>query len=266
MKRQTHCNLALFPRARGPQRTGLPAGPAAADEPAAAAAPYWLVVLNQEAADAALLAHLWRGAAAVVCADGALNRLRGPLLGGLVPDAVVGDMDSADPAALEAYRARGGEVVRDEDQDRHDLDKALLHVLARAPDGSEAVVFGALGGRFDHQMAAVSSLHQHTASFARLLVVSPGCGTAELLLPGREHVLRPHPAWEGPTCGLLPVGEPCREVRTAGLRWNLDGDELRFGALVSTSNLLAAPEVRVTTDRPLLWTAALEAAAEAAPS
>jgi thiamine pyrophosphokinase len=42
-----------------------------------------------------------------------------------------------------------------------------------------------------------------------------------------------------------------------GLRWNLDGLEMRFAGLVSTSNVIEEDEVEVVSDRPLLWTTEL---------
>ena len=80
--------------------------------------------------------------------------------------------------------------------------------------------------------------------------------------PGR-HVPRPNPLIEGPTCGLLPIGGKCDKVHTSGLRWNLRGEPLEFGGLVSSSNqLLADPEtglaeVHVSTTHPVVWTTVL---------
>ncbi len=44
-----------------------------------------------------------------------------------------------------------------------------------------------------------------------------------------------------------------------GLRWNLLNMEMRFGGLVSTSNLIAEDEVHVETDADLVWTTQLKA-------
>ena len=42
-----------------------------------------------------------------------------------------------------------------------------------------------------------------------------------------------------------------------GLRWNLADMEMRFGRLVSTSNLIAEDEVYVESDADLVWTTQL---------
>jgi thiamine pyrophosphokinase len=75
-----------------------------------------------------------------------------------------------------------------------------------------------------------------------------------LLLPGYKHLIKPITALEGPICGLIPLGGPCDNVTTKGLRWNLHESKLAFGSLVSSSNMLDADEIEVTTDAPLVWT------------
>ena len=65
------------------------------------------------------------------------------------------------------------------------------------------------------------------------------------------------------TCGLLPIGGACDGVWTHGLRWNLTGEALRFGGLVSSSNHMEAHpesgrlEVEVETTHALIWTTVL---------
>ena len=127
----------------------------------------------------------------------------------------------------------------------------------RAPaarPGATVVGLGAFGGRFDHEMQAISLLHAYTSRFHRLVLMGAG-NVAFLLEPGLSHTIEPDLRFEGPTVGLIPVGGPCRTVTTEGLRWNLDGRGLEFGVCVSSSNLVEEDVVRVTTDAPLVWTA-----------
>ena len=49
------------------------------------------------------------------------------------------------------------------------------------------------------------------------------------------------------------IDAPVAAVRTRGLRWNLDGQGLAFGGLVSSSNRVVDPAVRIETSGPLLW-------------
>ena len=57
-------------------------------------------------------------------------------------------------------------------------------------------------------------------------------------------------------CGLIPLQGPA-VATSRGLRWNLDATEMRFGGLVSTSNIIEGEEVWVETDADLIWTAEL---------
>lgn len=207
----------------------------------------------------------------------------------MVPDVVTGDFDSIRPDVLDFYRERGCVIAHDPDQGSTDFDKAL-RVVERAqaatrraaagggggggaggasgggggPSQEEpkwtVAVFGAFGDRFDHEMASINVLHRYRG-FARLLLLGERM-TACLLEPGK-HRLLPNPAIEGPTCGLLPIGGRCDAVWTSGLRWNLRGEPLEFGGMVSSSNQMLCDEesgrmeVTVETTQPLVWTTVL---------
>ena len=58
-------------------------------------------------------------------------------------------------------------------------------------------------------------------------------------------------------CGLIPLGQPCKNIQTKGLKWNLNPeDTLAFGKLVSTSNRFApgVDKIQIDTKNSLLFT------------
>lgn len=256
--------------------------------------PLALVILNAhgEGESKGLLRHLWGRAALRVCADGGANRLHDSFGGGdgvgdpaeeraqYVPDIIVGDLDSLRPEVARFYESLGCEIRVRDDQDHCDFEKCLMEVekwlSSSTPSGADddggeesrppaacpatVVGLGAFGGRFDHEMQAISLLHAYNARFRRLVLMGGG-NVAFLLEPGPTHAIEPDLRFEGPTVGLIPVGAPCRAVTTEGLKWNLDGGCLEFGVCVSSSNHVVEDVVRVTTDAPLVWTAEFKPAA-----
>ena len=92
-------------------------------------------------------------------------------------------------------------------------------------------------------------LKSAAGGFDEIMVVSPSA-VMQLLLPG-DHRLT---AEVGSKCGLVPIAGACQSITTAGLEWDMDGACMVFGGLVSTSNIVAQPEVRVRTSDPVLWT------------
>lgn len=86
-----------------------------------------------------------------------------------------------------------------------------------------------------------------------------GTFSAVTLLPAGTSRVRLSPPFEGPTCGVIPIGMPPTSIATTGLRWNLGPDiTLAYGACVSSSNHAEEEVVGVDSDRPVLFTAALE--------
>mmetsp|Transcript_41237 Transcript_41237/g.113740 ORF Transcript_41237/g.113740 Transcript_41237/m.113740 type:complete len:247 (+) Transcript_41237:124-864(+) len=201
----------------------------------------------------AKLRHFWAMAGVRICADGGANRLA-QAGEDLVPDMIIGDLDSASPEVLDSFRARGVEV-RDlsEDQDTTDLEKAFQ--ASRAAGCSKFVIAGqhaGVEGRLDHTFGIANTLHEHK-DMPIVVIGDDSC--LWLLSPGEHNLPVPHAA-DVPHCGLVPLGAPCEAISTRGLRWNMDGARMEFGGLVSTSNRVepsSGGAVWVKTSGPVLW-------------
>lgn len=203
-----------------------------------------------------------------VCADGGANRLFDELprmLPGSCPEAVraqylptaiKGDMDSIRPDVASFY-SQLGVPIHDlsEDQDSTDLQKCIEFVLQQAREQEiqqqhlTLVALGALGGRLDHTLSNLSTLH----AYRDLGLVLLGDGNLARLVPAGSCIIRPDRRLEGPTCGLVPQAGPA-VASSSGLRWNLDDTPMQFGGLVSTSNIIEEDEILVETDVDLVWT------------
>ena len=183
--------------------------------------------------------------AVVVAADSGLHQAE---LLGLRVDFVVGDLDSADPAAVERARAAGAVVERHPvDKDATDLELALD--VARARGAGRITVVGGAGGRLDHFLANVALLA--SPRFADL-EIDARLGEAYVVVVqgGRPpHVMT---GTAGSIVTLLPAGGDACGITTEGLQYPLHGETLGRGTTRGVSNVLVREEGSVVLDEGTL--------------
>ena len=191
-----------------------------------------LIVLAGEPPDETLLS--WRAEEAdyVIAADGGMKPL---LHAGIQPDLLVGDFDSFDPTTSSSVSC---EVIREEEQDSTDLEKALRHLPGDKPP-NEIVLLGATGGRSDHFLTNV-------------LMASGLPEEVDVMLDAKEEFIRRvTPARpvilvgiRGQTVSLVPL-VACEGVTTKGLHWELDDATMGVGVLLGQSNEAVSDDVRI---------------------
>ncbi|HEX2141259.1 MAG TPA: thiamine diphosphokinase, partial [Candidatus Limnocylindria bacterium] len=184
--------------------------------------------------------------ALVIAADGGAGWLETL---GRTPDLLVGDLDSIDPRLL-ADLERTGVAV-----ERHPADKeasdAELALLRAAEAGDEVVLIGALVGlRLDHELANLLLIadRRWRDALDDLRIVR-GRTLVRALHGGESLAVEAAP---GSTVTLLPIGGDAEGVRTAGLRYPLDGDALRLGRSRGLSNQVAQAPASVSLARGTL--------------
>ncbi len=211
------------------------------------AGPYRLLVSGSpERASAQLVAHLAKGAREVIAADAGAQTCRDA---GVIPDVVVGDLDSLASEAIVWCRDAGArQQAYPWEKDESDLGLALrmlgqtsrmqddpttgsAPVLTRAAPGVGTpflVITSALGGRLDHLLATVGSLA--CTSHLAPVIVEDGCLALVLDAEvGRSSIELSHLGCvESATVSVIALGEGAR-ICAEGLRW--EGDGLFLSAL-----------------------------------
>jgi thiamine pyrophosphokinase len=183
--------------------------------------------------------------AVVVAADSGLHQAE---LLGLRVDYVVGDLDSADPAAVERARAAGAVVERHPvDKDATDLE--LAFDLARDRGALRITVVGGAGGRLDHFLANVALLA--SPRFADL-EIDARLGDAYVVVVQGGRLPRVTTGAAGSLVTLLPVGGDASGITTIGLQYPLRGATLRPGTSRGVSNVLIGEQASVALDQGTL--------------
>ncbi|PSS06223.1 Thiamine pyrophosphokinase [Actinidia chinensis var. chinensis] len=231
---------------------------------------YALIVLNQRLPRFTPL--LWTKAQLRICADGGANRVFDELpqlfphedvldiRNRYKPDVIKGDMDSVRQEVIDFYTNLGTKIIDESyDQDSTDLCKCVAYIRDSTPNLEKSnlciLVAGALGGRFDHEIGNINVLCRF--STMRIVLLTDDC--LILLLPStHRHEILIQSSVEGPHCGLIPIGMPSERTTTTGLKWNLSDTGMRFGGLISTSNIVIEERITVQSDSDLLWTISIK--------
>lgn len=166
---------------------------------------------------------LYPADAPLIAADGGANYLRE---WGLMPRAVIGDMDSLYDRN---YFEERTQVVHVEDQDTTDLEKCLLRV-----DAPLFYAFGFIGNRFDHTLEILHFLEKYPNKnmvfFSNLDII--------FRVPREWRTTLP----VGTRISLYPLKETALRS-SRGLKYPLDGLTMEQGRQIGTSNETDQPEL-----------------------
>jgi thiamine pyrophosphokinase len=198
----------------------------------------------------------------LIGADGGAGRV---LAAGLVPDLVIGDLDSLSSADRLRLEALGVEIrVAARDKDESDMELSLLAALEAG--ARDITIVGALGLiRPEHGIANVHLLAHPVLDGAVVTIVGRGTrlsrigtehGPGERLLEGSA----------GDYVSLLPLDGAVQGVTTEGLRFLLAEATLPLGPTRGLSNRMTGTTARVTCRSGRLLIVQTDASAESRAS
>ncbi|MCQ2173185.1 MAG: thiamine diphosphokinase [Bacteroidales bacterium] len=159
--------------------------------------------------------YLISSADAVVCCDGALAALEKR---GIVPDVVIGDLDSICQHALGRFK---GIRIHDSNQENNDLSKAFDYVMSHYTDIDAIHIIGATGMSEAHTIGNLSLLMEYEKRYglsARGInadIVSDYCTAFAIADSCDLHI------GAGRRMSLFSP-DPSLNVKSAGLKWPTD--------------------------------------------
>ena len=170
-----------------------------------------VIVANGSFPSTRLPLRLLEQAETVIACDGAVTALQER---GIVPDAIIGDLDSIPGDLRQRYADRIHHV---KDQEINDLTKSVRY--AHAAGYTDIIILGATGLREDHTLGNISLLADYAPLFNRVEMVSDyGIFTPIL----QTTTLPSIPGQQVSLFALYPEGE----ITTEGLRWTISHRKL----------------------------------------
>ena len=210
--------------------------------------PRIVIFANGELPDMEAARALLQPSDYLIAADGGANHL---LKMGILPEKVIGDLDSIDDDTLFELTSAEVEIEQySEDKDETDIELALHYAVELNP--SSILIVGALGGRLDQTLANLSVLTDPSlptfdirlddgveeAVFCRAISRKGG----QVDVQGRS----------GDTVSLIPWGGPVEGVTTEGLQWPLYSETLYCSKSRGISNIMVADSASIKIQNGLL--------------
>ena len=175
----------------------------------------------------------------IIAADAGMSVLRRRKI---IPNVVIGDLDSAKDSDLGFFIKEGVEVIRlKKEKDETDAVAALDLAIGRG--ATSIVILGAFGDRLDHTLANFMLLTRAYKKGVRAYL--KGGGALVYICEGRSEIT----GKKGDTVSILPVGEYALVESSAGLHYPLQNLELKNDFPVGISNVLISDGASINVTR-----------------
>lgn len=182
-----------------------------------------LIIANGEECNITLLHQLLEWQPTVMVLDGALDRV---LELGVKIDIVLGDFDREHTPQNKLQMQQPVEIIHTPDQNKTDLEKGIEFFISK---GYPAInIVWATGLRADHTIANITNLVKYRKQINLVM-----WDNHSKIFPLNSYFEK----WykKGTILSLVPVGK-AEGIKTKGLLYNLDNEQLTMGERLGTSN------------------------------
>ena len=187
--------------------------------------------------DYGFITNLLSGCEYIICADGGLEHCKKC---GLVPDIIIGDMDSYEGLLDESKLIK--HPVEKDDTDtslciKHAIDKGYMNIE----------IFGAVGGRIDHTLANLQMLLFAKENGANC-VLNDSLQTVFLLQNETKKLC----VEKGTTVSIFSATVKSNNITLKGLKYPLENASLSNNFPLGISNIATEDEIQITVDDGIL--------------
>jgi thiamine pyrophosphokinase len=195
----------------------------------------FLIVSGGDAPDSELLKDRAARARRIIAADKGAQYC---LDAGVMPDIVVGDMDSIASRSLEQLRKQDVRLV-EHSADKDQTDTQLALDLAVLGGADKVEMLAALGDRFDHSLANVHLLYYGLSRGVPAEILT---ASQRIFLVDKEFLVH---GSKGLTISLLPLTTKVEGIYLSGFRYDLENASMEIGNPYGISNIITSDESRI---------------------
>lgn len=172
-----------------------------------------------------------KGYSTLICADGGANSA---FKLGLVPDFIIGDLDSISDKVFNYYKSKS-KIIKIKRQNDTDVEKCLKFAIRRK--FSEALLLGVTGDRLDHTICNLGIVLKFFDNIKCNIVAE----NSFLIPTNKTTILK---SKNGEIISLYAF-TPKTKITSLGLKYRLHNSTLPFGKRESTSNVSTGNEVKL---------------------
>lgn len=172
---------------------------------------------------------------------------------GLMPDLLVGDLDSLTPPEVESLMRRGCKIHKfPTEKDKTDAHLALE--WADANGFQDITMLIQSKGRLDHVLGIILAAYKYVDQGSSVRFVDQGFEAVLVKGPAAVEVLPGRPL----TVSLLPLTGTARGITITGMKYSLRGEDLFFGESRGISNETTGKSGRIELSEGWLLVTAMD--------
>lgn len=160
----------------------------------------------------------------LICADGAANELKEHKI---IPNIILGDLDSAKKDTLKFYKKKGVQIRKIEEQDTTDFEKALMYSIEN--NFRNILIFGASSRRQDHTLNNYSVLKRYYKALNLKII-----DTKFEIFFIDKNISFDYPKKKSISMMPMPIA---KGITTKGLKYKLTDEDLELGVREGTLNV-----------------------------
>jgi len=198
-----------------------------------------VILSNGDLADVSQLKEMIKPSDFVIAANGGSKHCKTL---GIVPDLVIGDLDSLDKKLEQEWEKKNvGIISYPTDKDWTDTELALKYVVKQG--FKEIVLAGFLGKRIDHVISNLLMMADLIDKVDKLMIIE---GQQEIYVVKDRLEIK---GKQGDLVSLIPLLGNCQGVTTKGLKYQLQGSTLKFGKSRGVSNVMLGKKAEIGVEK-----------------